>query len=187
MKKLLQKAKRLFLRMTLREKTLTLLFILVILFIWSGNLIKRSSTWNDDRRQAQSDLHNNQQWLDRSDEFSLGLANALERVDPQKTYDGPQLSGRIDSILREASLSADIDPVQTREGEIFNDHNVRIRLSRISYAQLTQLNNLLSQETPYINLQSVRVTKNRRNPEELDARFQINSFDLKNPENEPTS
>jgi hypothetical protein len=180
MQQLLNKAKRLFLRMSVREKLLTLLFILVMLFIWAGNLLSRSSEWNNHRSQAQTKLHIQQQWLDRSDEFTVGLANALERVDPKKTYARAQLSGRIDSIVRQVSLSAqaDIDPVQTREGEIFNDHNVRIRLSRISIAQLIQLNKLLSQETPYINLQSVRVTKNRRNPEELDVRFKINSFDL---------
>jgi hypothetical protein len=179
----LQQAKRLFLRMTVREKLLSLLFILVVLFIWTGNLMNRSSAWNSSRKQAQADLSIQQQWLDRSDEFTVGLERALERVDPKKTYAGPRLSGRIDDILRQVSLSgsADIDPVQTREGEIFNDHNVRIRLSRISIAQFVQLNKLLSQETPYINLQSVRVTKNRRNPEELDVRFKINSFDLKNP------
>jgi hypothetical protein len=172
--------KRLFLRMTVREKLLTLLFILVMLFIWTDNLLTRSSAWNHNRTQAQTDLSIQQHWLDRSDEYTVGLASALERVDPTKTYAGLQLSGRIDSILRQVSLSssADIDPVQTREGEIFNDHNIRIRLSRISIAQLIQLNKLLSQETPYINLQSVRVTKNRRNPEELDVRFKINSFDL---------
>jgi hypothetical protein len=181
MHKILQQTKRLFLRMSVREQTLTLLFILVMLFIWTGSLLNRSSAWNDNRKQAQADLQNQQQWLDRSEQFTVGLANALERVDPQKTYAGSQLSGRIDAILRQVALSdsADIDPVQTREGEIFNDHNLRIRLSRISIAQLIQLNTLLSQETPYINLQSVRVTKNRRNPEELDVRFKINSFDLK--------
>jgi len=183
MQKILEQAKRLFLRMTVREKSLTLAFILVMLFIWTGNLLKRSSAWNDNRKQATTDLQNQQQWLDRSEQFTTGLANALERVDPKKTYAGSQLSGRIDAILRQVALSgsADIDPVQTREGEIFNDHNIRIRLNRISIAQLIKLNKLLSQETPYINIQSVSVTKNRRNPEELDVRFKINSFDLKNP------
>ena len=183
MHKILQQAKRLFLRMTVREKTLTLSFILVILFIWTGNLLNRSSAWNDNRKQATTDLQNQQQWLDRSEQFTTGLANALERVDPKKTYAGSQLSGQLDDILRQVALSgsADIDPVQTREGEIFNDHNIRIRLNRISIAQLIKLNKLLSQETPYINIQSVSVTKNRRNPEELDVRFKINSFDLKNP------
>jgi len=182
MQQLLNKAKRLFLRMSVREQLLTLLFILVMLFIWAGSLLSRVSSWNDHRQLAQSELQIQQQVLDRSDEFTLGLANALELVDPKKTYAGSQLSGRVDSILRQVGLSnqADINTVDTREGEIFNNHDVTIRLSRISIAQLIQLNQQLSQETPYINLLSVRVTKNRKKPEELDARFKINSFDLNN-------
>jgi hypothetical protein len=72
-----------------------------------------------------------------------------------------------------------MDPVKTREGEIFNDHNLRIRLSRISIAQLIKINSLLKQETPYINIQSVRINANKNKPEQLDARLEINSFDLK--------
>jgi hypothetical protein len=175
------KARRLFCRLSVREKLLSLLFIIVILFIWNGSLLNRSSAWNQNRKQTSADLQTQQQWLDRSDQYEQGLARALERVDPAKTYAATQLSGRIDSILREVSLSgsADIDPVRTREGEIFNDHNLRVRLSRISIAQVIELNKLLSQETPYINLQSVRVNANSRNPEELDVRLEINSFDLK--------
>ncbi|MFQ3270175.1 MAG: hypothetical protein ACI9A1_000489 [Lentimonas sp.] len=152
MQQLLNKAKRLFLRLSVREKLLTLLFILVMLFFWAGNLLSRGSEWNGHRQLGQADLQVQQQILDRSDEFTVGLANALERVDPKKTYARAQLSGRIDSIVRQVSLSnqADIDPVKTEEGEIFNDHDVNIRLSRISIAQFIQLNKLLSQETPYI-------------------------------------
>ncbi|MGK0309977.1 MAG: hypothetical protein ACJAYS_000808 [Lentimonas sp.] len=104
----------------------------------------------------------------------------MERVDPKKTFEGAQLSEKIDAILRQAglSISADIDPVQTREGEIFNDHTIRVRLKRISIAKLIQLNELLRKETPYINIQSIRITKNKNKPEELDIRFKINSFDL---------
>ena len=97
---LLQQAQRLFMRMSVREQTLSLLFVLVMLFIWTGSLLNRSSAWNDNRKQAQADLQNQQQWLDRSEQFTVGLANALERVDPEKTYAGSQLSGRIDHILR---------------------------------------------------------------------------------------
>ena len=60
MHKILQQTKRLFLRMSVREKTLTLLFILVMLFIWTGSLLNRSSAWNDNRKQAQADLQNQQ-------------------------------------------------------------------------------------------------------------------------------
>jgi hypothetical protein len=183
MSALKNKARSLYKGMSLREKLLTLFFVLVILVLWTNNWAGRLSNWNAQRKLAEVELTTQQQWLDRSDFYSAGLATALERVDPSKTYAASQLSGRIDSLIRKAGLSgqADIDPVRTREGEIFNDHNLRVRLSRISIAQLINLNKLIQAETPYINLQSVRIQKNRRPPHDLDVRYEINSFDLKDP------
>ena len=183
MNPLIQKGRQLYKGMSLREKLLSLSFLLVLLFIWSNNWLGRMSDWNTQRRVTTVELATQQEWLDRSDFFAQGLATALERVDPSKTYAAAQLSGQVDNLVRRTSLSgqADIHPVRTREGEIFNDHNLRLRLSRISIAQLIKLNNLLKQETPYINIQSVRIQKNSRSPEQLDVRYEINSFDLKDP------
>ena len=181
MQQLLTKTKRLFLRLSVREKLLSLIFLLVILMIWGSSWMGRASAWNQSRQLAQTELTTQSQWLERSDFYAEGLARALERVDPSRTSSGSQLSGRIDAMLREAGLagSADINPVRTREGEIFNDHNLRVRLSRISIGQLIDLNHLFSLETPYINLEGVRLSKNNRNPEQLDVRLEINSFELK--------
>lgn len=179
---------RLLRRMTIREKALLLLFVLVILFFWAGSLIARYNTNSQARTLAQTELVDQAQWIERSDFFAEGLTRALERVDPSKTYSGPQLSGRIDTLLRQAGLSslADIDPVRTKEGEIFNDHDLRIRLNRITLAQLVRINSLLIKESPYINLQSMRIKANRREREQLDVRIEVNSFELKN-ETAPTS
>ena len=180
MNALILNAKRLLKRMSVREQLLALIFILVLLSIWTGSVLKRVNAWNSDRRQVQSDLFVQQQWLERADDYEASYQQALKRVDPQKTFEGSQLSGKIDSILRQTGLSnsVDIDPVQTREGEIFNDHTIRVRLKRISIGKLIQLNELLRKESPYINIQSVRISKNKNKPEELDIRFKINSFDL---------
>ena len=181
MSQLLRKTKRVYNRMSVREKLFCLLFCLVLLFIWANKWIERLTVWNDGRRTATVELEIQTKTLDRADFFTAGLALALERVDPAKTYSAAQLSGKIDNLLRQAGLStqADQDPVRTREGEIFNDHNLRVRLSRISIGQLININTLLKKETPYINIQSVRINASRKNPEELDARLEINSFDLK--------
>ena len=177
---LMNKISMLYKAMSIREKFLCLCFILVLLFIWSNNWLNRTYEWNMLRNLSATELATQQEWLERNSSISLGLSNALKLVDPSKTYAASRLSGKIDSLIRQTGLSnqADIDPVRTREGEIFNDHNLRVRLSRISIAQLIVLNKLLIQETPYINLQSVRIQKNRNNPEQLDVRYQINSFDL---------
>jgi hypothetical protein len=173
--------KAMYQRMSLREKLLTLAFILVVLFLWGNNWLGRLSEWNGQRNFNASELEFQQQTLERGPEFAAGLERALARVDPSKTYAASQLSGRVDSLLRSVGLSgkADIDSVRTREGEIFNDHNLRVRLNRISIEQLINFNTRLKEDTPYINIQSVRIAANRRNPEELDVRFEINSFDLK--------
>ena len=180
MNHLMTKMRMLYKTMSIREKFLCLCFISVLLFIWSNNWLNRTYEWNMLRNLSATELATQQEWLERSSSISVGLNNALKLVDPSKTYAASQLSGKIDSLIRQTGLSnqADIDPVRTREGEIFNDHNLRVRLSRISIAQLIVLNKLLIQETPYINLQSVRIQKNRSNPEQLDVRYQINSFDL---------
>ena len=175
------KLRALYKRMSLREKLLSLIFVIVILFLWSNSWLSRLSDGNAQRKLTRVELQTQQQWLDRSELFTEQLAVALERVDPSKTFAAAQLSGHVDNLIRRSGLTADIDPVRTREGEIFNDHNLRVRLGRISIAQLIQINKLLQKETPYINIQSVRIQKNRRNPMQLDVRYEINSFDLKDP------
>ena len=181
MSNLKDKLRTLYTRMSLREKLLSLLFVLVILFLWSNNWLTRLSDRNAQRKLTEVELQTQQQWLGSSELLTEQLAVALERVDPAKTFAAAKLSGHVDNLIRRIGLSADIDPVLTREGEIFNDHNLRVRLGRISIAQLIQINKLFQKETPYINIQSVRIQKNRSNPMQLDVRYEINSFDLKDP------
>ena len=159
MHNLLNSSIRLFRRMSPREQILLLLFFLTMLVLWSANIYKRSGIWNDARQQASTDLLTQQLLIDRESTYREGLEAALQRVDPAKTYSAAQLAGRIDEILRKARLSrsADIDPVRSRQGEIFNDHNLRVRLARISIAEIIELNKLLRQETPYINVQKVNL------------------------------
>lgn len=181
MNKVFAQTKAFYKRMSLREKLLTLVFMIVIHFLWIGSWLDRLSDWNDQRKFAASELEFQKMTLERGPEFSKGLKRALERVDPSKTFAAAKLSEQIDSLVRTAGLSgqADINSVRTREGEIFNDHNLRVSFKRITIEQLIKFNGLLKQDSPYINIQNVRIAANRRNPEQLDARFEINSFDLK--------
>ncbi|ADE54660.1 hypothetical protein [Coraliomargarita akajimensis] len=181
MPKFLQLLARLFKRLTVREKLLVLVFCLTIVTLWAANLLGRFGDWKSALGEVKTDLEVQQQYLDRQDEYALGLADALSRLDSSKTYSAAQLAGRIDELLRKASLSskADIDRVITRDGNISDGHTLRVRLSRISISQVIELNRLIRNETPYITIQKVYLTANRRNPEEIDARFEVSSFELK--------
>lgn len=182
MSKWLNLSKRVFKRLSVREQLLLLIFVLTIVGLWAASQFQRAHEWNETRRLTNAILTDHQMYLDRHEEFELGLAAALERVDPSKTKSATELAGRIDQLVRQAGLSssADIDPVRSQEGEIFNDHNIRVRLSRIAIAKVIEFNSLIRKETPYITVKKVDLAANRRNPAEIDARFEINSFELKN-------
>ena len=100
MSDLKDRLRALYKRMSLREKLLSLLFVLVILFLWSNNWLSRLSEWDAQRKLTGVELQTQQQWLDRSDLLTEQLAVALERVDPSKTFAAAQLSGHIDNLIR---------------------------------------------------------------------------------------
>jgi hypothetical protein len=165
---------------SLREKFLLFGFVLIIFAIWTQSFMERSNQWNDQRQVANVELTTQQQWLDREEQYANQLTKALEKVEPSKTFTAAQLSGKVDELIRKINLEskADLDPVQTKNGEIFNDHTMRLRVNDISISEFIQLNTVLKENTPYIEPKSIRISKNQRKPEEMDVRFEINSFDL---------
>lgn len=181
MRKALAIIRRVFLRTSVREKLLALLFIVVMLFLWTNSLVQRGSQWKSDFVTAGGLLERQQLWLDVENSTAVELEAALERVEPSKTYSAPQLAGRIDAIVREVGVAAkaEINPVKTRNGEIFDDHNIRVRLRRIDISQIIDFNNRIRAESPYINIEKITLTPVRNKEDQIDARFEINSFELK--------
>lgn len=176
----IQSILRILRRLTVREQLLSLCFVVVMLAIWAGSWINRTGTWNDERREAYANLTEQALWIERADNYARSAREVIEKLDSQKTFSATQLSGQIDSLLRQSGLSAraDMGPVKSRQGEIFNEHTLRVQLKRASIAQYIAFNDLLLNEAPYINQQSVHIQSNRRNPEELDIRFEIASLEL---------
>ncbi len=150
-----------------------------MLFIWLNSQIEQYRELNNARSVTRANLAEQALWLEDSENIARRLTEALELVDPARTFSSVQLSGQIDGIARASRLTADIDAVNTREGLIFNDHRVNVRLSRIKLDRLINFTERLAGEAPYITLNRLRLVANRANPEELDAQFEITSFELK--------
>jgi hypothetical protein len=173
------KVKYHFLRLSIREKSLFLLFVIVMLTIWLNAQLGQFHASLSLRQSIERDLAEQQLWLERADTIQHKLAEALALVDPSRTYSASQLSGRIDNLARANNLTADIDPVATREGQIFNNHRVRVRLNRLSPESLLAFTQSLHNESPYITLDRLRLNPNRASADTLDAQFEISSFELK--------
>lgn len=179
MKALLTSIQQRFLAFTTREKALFLLFVIVMLTIWLNAQLGQLNEIQSSRQSVERDLAEQRLWLERAESIQQNLAEALAMVDPSRTYSASQLTGRIDNLARASRLTADIDPVTTRQGQIFNNHRVRVRLNRLSPDALLSFTQSLHAESPYITLDRLRLTPNRASAETLDAQFEISSFELK--------
>ena len=92
-----------------------------MLVLWSANLFRRGTYWNDTRLQASADLQTQQLLIDREATYQKVSTPLSSGLTSTKTFSASRTSGRIDEILRKAKLSAsaDIDPGLLQAGRDF--------------------------------------------------------------------
>lgn len=167
-----------FLRLSLREKLLVVMFLWVCVFIWAvvlfDDLGNRRLEWS----AAGETLSTQRQWLAFKDPVDAQLQEMLRRFNPEHTINSSNLVGRVDSIARRTGGNHEIATPRTQTGDIFELHSMRVNLRNTSIKTLLEFDQAMRKEFPYIILESVRINADQRNPEQLNAQFIINSFEL---------
>lgn len=166
--------------LSLRECTLLTVFIWIILILWASSLLKDSKTIFANLRNTNYQLKYQTQIISEKDDIKLRLTQALERVEPEKTYSSSQLVEKLDNIARKAGLNFDINSLSTQEGDIFNAHTVRIQFKKSGIVDLIEFDQKIKEESPYLGLERMRIVANKATPRQLDAQFLVSSFELKN-------
>ena len=177
---ILNKTRRIFFRLSSREKMLVAAFVFTGVAIWANSTIRGLSGLEYDLRIARENLEGQQLWLDEAISINSRLDQVLAQLKSDKTFTGPELAGKIDEIARqqEGVVFESFTPRTDSDTE-FNLHSLRIRFRRASIAELLTFNEALKAENPYITLESLRINANKSNPEQLDAQFVVSSFELK--------
>lgn len=170
--------RRLFDSFTLRERIGLVLFIWLAVLLW---LTVIRGNWVDRQRayvQARSDLNNQQVLIDNRDFIEERVAVAREGIDPSRTYSGSELFSHIDNLARQSELAADISSPTRREERIFNTNSVRVSVRRASLEQLISFVHSVRSEAPYLALRRFQIDANQRDPRQLNAQLEIESFEL---------
>ena len=164
---------------SLRERFLLLIFAWILLFFWATALLDRFGEEHTRYQRVAHDLSQQEQWFEERENIDRGLRTAMERLDPERTYNSTQLSGRLDAIARGANLNFDIASPNTQESDIFSVHSIRVQVRRARIADLIAFDAAIKSEFPYLGLEGFQINAPTRDPRELDAVFQIFSFELK--------
>lgn len=166
--------------MSLRERTLLTLFIWIIIFVWAGSLINDFKAVYSKVQNTGYQLEYQNQIISEKEDIKVRLNQALERLEPEKTYSSSQLVEKLDNLARKAGLNFDINSPSTQEGDIFNAHTVRIQFKKSGIGDLIEFDHKLKEESPYLGLERMRIVANKAEPRLLDAQFLVSSFELKN-------
>lgn len=170
----------LFLRWSLRERSLVTAVLVTCLLAWAIYLIRDLRSQVVAFQNSGRDLESQQEILGRSEAAQLRLKAALQDLDSSRTFSAQQLEGKIDDMAREIGFSRfDLSSASTIESDIFATHQLRLRIDRGNLGDIIRFNDALQKETPYIVLNQFLITANRRDPRQLDTNFEISSFELK--------
>lgn len=170
-------------RITLREKTLLMLFLWVVMFIWLGLYWSRISELFEDISKVNSSLAYQKVWLNNEKSIAERLEESRQILNPQKTYARSRFIGRVDGLAHQTGSSYDVTNPTTQSGDIFNEHSLVVQFKDASLKNLIDFAQAIHNENPYLGIRQVKITPNRRDPNLLNAQFDVIALELKNVEN----
>lgn len=166
-------------KMSLRERVMGLLFIVVTLLIWGSTLLERRDKVVSLIEIKRQELDIQRVWLRNAAAIESNLQAALDEIDNEKTLPATELVGLIDRMAREQNLRHELSAPLTEHGDIFSQHSVRVTLRNLTLPQLVRLEQALHSYYPYISLEQISITANRADPSLLNANLTISAFELR--------
>ncbi|WOO40034.1 hypothetical protein [Rubellicoccus peritrichatus] len=176
----MNKLKYYYRRISLREKILLSGFLWVIVFIWFVFSIDGIKEVKNEWAKWSGLLRGQEALLKTGPLVDAQLQESLQRFNPERTFDSESLVGRIDGLARQTGVNHDISTPRTQQGDKFEFHTMRVTIRKTPIDKWLAFADKLREESPYINLESVRISADKRNPELLDGQFVLKSFELKN-------
>jgi hypothetical protein len=163
-------------RLSVREKTLIIGFLWVLILVWGFGSTGRMSQSISSINQQKNRLKGQEELIKREPQIDSDLKALQDKFDPEKTYNREELFQRLEEMAK--GMDPTIKTLNSQEGEIFNVHSVEVRVRDASIELLVSFGDNLLLE-PYISLERAKINSDKKNPVLLDAIFEISAFELK--------
>ncbi|GEM_PF-1505054 len=163
-------------RFSLREKTLVVGFIWVLILAWGLGAFGRMTQALGSVRQQKELIKSQEIIISREAQIDADLKALQSKFDAEKTYTKEELIEKLEEFAQGMKFS--MSTSQTQEGEIFNVHSVPVRFRDETMGSLMAFGEKLREEL-LISIERASIQSDRKDPRKLDAVFDITSFELK--------
>ncbi len=160
-----------------RERALLGAFLWALVLLWLVVLMGSISSRYSALKGARMELRSQEAVISRADQIHARLEQARSVIDPARTFSSIRLSSSVDAMARQAGLTADIGSPQKKESGIFNTSSIRVSVRGASLEQLVGFTQAVRSEAPYIAIRRFRMSADQRDPRNLNAEIEIESFE----------
>ncbi len=177
--------RQLFRKLTTREQVLLSCLIWCGLFILTLFLIGALVSVSRELSATGKTLAMHEQWYAMEPILEAELQETMEKLNPEKTFSGSALAGRIDALARSSRVTPTINTPRARADDKLKLYSMRVSLQKDGLPELLEFDDKIQQEWPYIKIESIRISADSRDREKHDVLYIINSFEFNEDQGQP--
>ncbi len=167
-----------FSRLSMREKTLALLFIIGIAGIWFTFQMERHSTVWSSITTAHNTARNQRIWLDNSEDTKAQFEALISDINLETLPKRDEVNATIDSMVRKYGFTEfGISPPRTDVGIPLSFHSFTLDLKKASFEQVFDFTDEIKETLSYVGLREITIQAPRRTPHLLDAKINLKSIE----------
>ncbi len=163
-----------------REKALLLVFVVTVAVLWASNVWERGDAIWKASRLTSTNLKVQAQWLLKRDEIEGRARAAIADLDSSRTFNSVRLSAELSTLARDADIASSLrsEAQPTQRTAQFSVNSVRLTLNKVTWANLLQFYEALSQRAPYISIEQFTLRSARSDSDELSASLLVSSVEI---------
>ena len=171
-----------FLTRLLREKVVLVILVAIGAVMWLSSVSTRVRTFWHQAGMTSTELEDQRRWLTERTRIEKEAADAVQHLDPTRTYDAVRLGAELDSIARAVGINlrdTSIEDTQVSQGPQFSINSVRFVLRNADWQrQIVPFYEELSKRAPYMGIEEFTILANRANTAQLTASLRVSSVEI---------
>ncbi|MBC2592721.1 hypothetical protein H5P28_00455 [Ruficoccus amylovorans] len=170
--------RRLFRKMSTREQFLLCCMVWCALVLLGVFLIVSLVKVGRGLSETGETLAMHRQWYALEPVLEAELQETMEKLNPENTFSGPALAGRIDALARSSRVTPTLNTARAREDDKLKIYSMRVNLQKDGLPALLDFDEKIQSEWPYIKIESIRISADSRERDKHDVLYIINSFEF---------
>ncbi|MGK0240196.1 MAG: hypothetical protein ACI92G_003681 [Candidatus Pelagisphaera sp.] len=166
-----------FFRLSMREKSLSILFVAALLGVWFSFQIDRHGATLKDIRMANAQAEEQGQWFLEQPNIDARYEAMLQEIDLEELPSVEAVSASIDDLMRNYGFDYRMNQPNTASGVPLTFHVFSATIRKADYNKLIDFTSEIKSSLPYVSLREIKITAEAKTGESLDVNLDLKSIE----------